>query len=163
MRTNKNHLWIQSEHKQKTPVNSARTHKKAPVDSVRTQTKTPVDSVRTQTRSTQAQGCSAVLRPPYGTGCQTLHNTQDVAFSAAAEILFVFDSFVTYQPPHPPHRISFPTVPTASLSLQLPPLIAHHLSPSPPPCIIIYLYVYARASLFVCVHVCVCVLSLIHI
>ena len=96
--------------------------------------------MRTQTKIIQEQGSSAVLRPPYGTGCQTLHNTENVAFSAAAEILFVFDSFATYQPPDPPHRISFPTVPTASLSLQLPPFIAHPPShslypphPIPPP------------------------------
>ena len=111
---------------------------------MRTQ-KTLVDSVRTQTKITQTQGRSAVLRPPYGTGCQTLHNTQNVAFSAAAEILFVFDSFVTYQPPHPPHRISFPTVPTASLSLQLPPLIA------PPP----LLYLPPPSPLHNCICVCV--------
>ena len=107
--------------------------------------------MRTQTKITQAQGRSAVLRPPYETGCQTLHNTEAVAFWGAAEILFVFDSFDTYQPPHPPHRISFPTVPTASLSLQLPPLIAHALSLSL--CIFIYVYVCVR----VFVRVCVCV------
>ena len=109
--TKKKYLWIKWEHKKRTPVDTVRTQN-TPVDSVRTQTKntcgfsqntnkkhlwiqsehkqkTPVDSVRTQTKITQAQGRSAVLRPPYGTGCQTLHNTQDVAFSAVAEILFL--------------------------------------------------------------------------
>ena len=113
--TNKKHLWIQWEHKQKTPV----------------------DSVRTQTKIIQEQGSSAVLRPPYGTGCQTLHNTENVAFSAAAEILFVFDSYhlpASWSPSpdlfsHSTYCIPLLTV----ISLYCSPSLSLSLSLYPPP------------------------------
>ena len=65
------------------------------------------DSKRTPTKNTQAQvhGHFAMLCPASGTCCRAEHTPKykrHCIFSAAAKIMFVFNSFVTHQPTHPP-------------------------------------------------------------
>ena len=84
-----------------------------------------LDSVRTHTESTQAHGHSAVCAHPLE---QVVRHTPECwrhcGLSAAAEFLFVLNS---YRPSHPPHRILFLHSPFCI------PLLTVPLSSSPPP------------------------------
>ena len=128
--TNKNHLWIQSEHKQKSPR-----------------------------RKVVPQCCAHPMEQAakHCTIHKTLRFRRQLKFylfstllSPTSLLIPLTGSLFPQYLLHPSPYSYLPSLLTLSLSLPQPP-------PPPTSRIIVYVYVRARESLFVCVYVCLCV------